>query len=140
MNRNPNPKIEEKKESLTINPLTVRAAEESHHPGNVRGDGASTQRTQIGDSLLDVLHAGAWVGTGGVMPRIRAEHVGLDASRGDGVDGDSLGAGVGGEGAREAFDGGFGAGVERMIGHAGHGGGDGGHEDYTAAACCRRSV
>ncbi len=74
------------------------------------------------------------------MPRIRAEHVGFDAAGGDGVDGDALGACVGGEGAREAFDGGFGAGVKGVIGDAGHGCCDGGHEDYAAASCGREGI
>ena len=68
------------------------------------------------------------------MPRVGAEHVGLDAAGRDGVDGDALGAGVGGEGAREAFDGRFGAGVEGVVGNAGHVRGDRGHEDDAAAA------
>lgn len=69
------------------------------------------------------------------MPGVSAKHVGLDAARGDGVDGDALGPGVGGEGAREAFDGGFGAGVKGVVAYARHGGCDGGHEDDAAAAC-----
>ena len=67
------------------------------------------------------------------MPGVVVEHVGLDASRGDGVDGDALRARVGREGAGEALDGGFGTSVESVVLDAGHVGRDGGHEDNAAA-------
>lgn len=120
--------------ALTINPLTIRAAQKRNHPRHIGRDGTPAQRTQTGDSLLDLLHAGTGIGAWGVVPGVGAEHVGLDAAGGDGVDGDALGARVGGEGAREAFHGGFGAGVQCVVGDAGHGGGNGGHEDDAAAS------
>lgn len=66
------------------------------------------------------------------MPGVLGEHVGLDPTGRNGVDGDGLVAAVGGEAAGEAFDGGLGTGVDGVVRDSGHGGCDGGHEDYTA--------
>jgi hypothetical protein len=123
-----------RQETHTINPLTIRTSQKSDHSGNIGGNGTAAERAHAGDALFDLVQAGAGVGAGGVVPRVGAEHVGLDPAGRDGVDGDALGARVGGEGAREAFDCCFGAGVQRVVGDAGHVGCDGGHEDDAAAA------
>ncbi len=124
-----------KRSPLTIDPLTIRTPQESHHARNIGRDGTPAQRTHAGDALLDVLEAGAGIRAGRVVPGVGAEHVGLDAAGRDGVDGDALGAGVGAEGAGEALDGGLGARVQRVVGHARHVGCDRRHEDDAAASC-----
>ena len=121
-------------QALTIDPLAVCTRQESYHPRNVRRDGAPAQRTEARDALLDILHAGAGICTRGIMPRVGGEHVGLDAAGCDSVDRDTLGSSVGGERAREAFDGCFGPGVKGMVADAGHCGCNRGHEDYAAAS------
>ena len=67
------------------------------------------------------------------MPTILLEHIRHDPSRGDRIDGNTFGSRIRGERAREAFDGGFGPGVQGVILHAGHGGRDGGGEHDAAA-------
>ena len=108
-------------------------AQELDHPSDVIGHRTPSKRTHLGNTSLDLLHGRIFGGAGRIMPGVVGEHVGLDAAGCDGVDGDALWACVGGEGAGEPFDGRFGAGVQRVVLHAGHVGRDRGHEDYAAA-------
>lgn len=66
------------------------------------------------------------------MPRILIKHITLHAARRNGIHRNALDAAVRGESAREAFDGGFGARIEGVVGNAGGFGGDGGGEYYAA--------
>lgn len=86
-------------------------AEEFDHAGDVVGDGTAAQGTQLGDAGLDLIHGGVLGGARGVVPGVVGEHIGLDATGRDGIDGDALRAGVGGEGTREGLHGRLGTGV-----------------------------
>ena len=117
-------KKEKKKNGLTVDPLAVSTAQEGNYTGNVRRYRTSFQGAHASDPFLNVFQAGTGIGAGSVMPCVRTEHVSFDTTRRDTVDGDALGAGVGGEGTCETFDGGFGACVEGVIGD-GESSGDG---------------
>ena len=69
------------------------------------------------------------------MPGVLCVHVGLDASRGNGVDGDVLGASIDGKATGEGLNGGLGACVESVVGDAGHGRCNGGSQDDAAIIC-----
>lgn len=67
------------------------------------------------------------------MPTIRLEHIRHDPPRRNGIHRDTLGSSIRRERAREAFHSGFGTGVESVVFHAGHCGGDGGGENDAPA-------
>ena len=122
-----------KKQDLPVNPLALLARQKRHDARHIDRQAEPFQGPEIRHSPLNGLGGPRLIGTGHIMPGVGGKHIGLDASRRDGVDGNTLGPGVGGETTGEALDRGLGPGVDGVVGHAGHARRDRGHEDDAAA-------
>lgn len=130
-----------RKKRLTVDPFALVADEAVDGLANVLGGADAVEGAELGEAGLDGVDVHALVAAGDVVPRVGVEHVGLDAAGGDGVAGDVLLAAVDGEGAGEALDGSLGAGVEGVVGDAGHLGGNGrGQDDAAPAAAVLEGV
>lgn len=126
---------------LTVDPFALVADEAVDGLANVLGGADAVEGAEFGEAGLDGVYVHALVAAGDVVPRVGVEHVGLDTAGSDGVAGYVLLAAVNGEGAGEALDGGLGAGVQGVVGDAGHLGGDGrGQDDAAAAAAVLEGV
>lgn len=125
----------------TVDPFALVAAKHVDRLADICRRADTLQRAHVGQALVDGLHGHTLVAVGNVVPCILVEHVRLDATGGDGVDGHALLAAVDGEGAGEALDGRLGAGVEGVVGDAADAGGDGrGHDEAAALSAVLERV
>ena len=118
---------------LPIDPLAFLTRQKRHHLAHIFRLAGSPQRRHTGDTFTRDLDAHVGCAARGIMPTVCGEHIRHDTPRCDGIDGDSLGPSIRGERAGEAFDGSFGASVQGVVFHTGHGGRDGGGEDDATA-------
>jgi len=116
---------------LAVDPATVIRSQESHNTSNVFGDGAALQWAVLGHELLDLVRRPVWSPAWNVVPSVLREHVGLDATRRNTVDGDAPRTEVGSKGLDHANDGHLGGIVQAMILDAKQAGSNGAHEDQT---------
>jgi len=117
---------------LTINPFAILRAQESNNTADIDGQAHTAQRAEIGETLIKLLFGRGGVRARGVAPSVLGVHVSLDATRGDGIDSDFLGATVGREAAGEALDSSLAASVQGMVLDTLHRSGDRRHEDDAA--------
>src|SRR5271154_2301643 len=96
----------------TIDPFAVLVAQESDDLGDVDRDSTPTKRAHLGDASLNLRHRGVLGSSRGVVPSVRVEHVGLDSTGGNRIDGDTLVASIGGEGSGEALNSSLGASIQ----------------------------
>jgi hypothetical protein len=120
-------------EGLTVDPFTLFTDQAVNSLANIGWDTDSVERAHLRKAGLDGVDVHALVATGDVVPAVLIKHVGLYTTGGDSIAGDALLTAVHGEGTSETLHSGLGAGVQGVIGDAGHLSGDGRCEDDAAA-------
>lgn len=115
-----------------VDPFTVLACQEADHASDVDGLADAVEWGPGAGILVDLV-VGELLTTGDVLAADLVVHVGLDATRGDAVDGDLLVTAVDGHAANEGLDGTLGTGVDGVLGDTLGLAGDGSHEDDAAA-------
>lgn len=118
-------------EDLAVDPAAVAAGEESHHASDIFGHGATTQRAVLSHEVLNLLSRPLGRSSRDVVPSVGGEHIGLDTTGSDTVDGDTTLTKVGSEGLDHTNDGHLGGVVKGVVANTEKTSGDGGHEDQT---------
>ena len=96
-------------------------AQEHNNSRDIGWNSNTTQWDKLGDAGLDLGDGSVWGTTWGVVPGVLFKHLSLDATGSNTVASDTLRATISSERSAETFVGGFGGGVECVVGdrHAG---------------------
>jgi len=128
-----NPSVEPSFSSrLTVDPATVLGSQESNHASDILRQGAAAERAVISHQLLDLVRREVGGAAWDVVPRVLREHVGLDTTRRDTVDGDATGTEVGSEGLDHTNDSHLGSVVQDVVLDAKQTSSNGAHENEAA--------
>ncbi len=89
---------------LTIHPSAILTCQECHHARHIDRESASLKRTLIRHGILNGTSRPGTIGARDISPSDLGEHVGLDASRSNGITGHAFLPEVGGESLGDAVD------------------------------------